>query len=441
MQLSEALARTHINRLTEFTCLADVLEPDLIQSSLDSHGVASLRRRKLPMDAMIWAVIGMALFRGESVRSLINKLDIVLPQEVDYVARSAVTQARKRLGSDVVRDVFKRSAKTWHERAEHPHWCGLNLYGVDGIVWRTPDSEQNNQAFAKTANASGDAAYPQIRMVCMMELSSHLVLNSAFDSVAVSEMNLAAELISSIPNNSLTLFDRGFYSLGLLHAWQQAQPNSHWLLPLKKGTQYEVVRSLGKHDQLVRLTTTPQARKKWPMLPENIEARLLTKTIKGKSVSILTSLTDPLRYPGAEIADLYAHRWEIEVGYREVKQHLLESRFTLRSQLPELVIQELWGVLLAYNLIRYKMVLMAKSLPSLHPNQLSFRDASSYIIFKLTQLSSQTPGNVPRDVLDIVRNARQFKLDGKRDRAYPRALKMSKNKYPIKPKKNAVHTK
>ncbi|MEL4401635.1 transposase domain-containing protein, partial [Shewanella algae] len=49
MQLSEALARTHINRLTEFTCLADVLEPELIQSCLDSHGVASLRRRKLPM--------------------------------------------------------------------------------------------------------------------------------------------------------------------------------------------------------------------------------------------------------------------------------------------------------------------------------------------------------------------------------------------------------
>ncbi|MFB9944472.1 transposase domain-containing protein, partial [Shewanella chilikensis] len=56
MQLSEALARTHINCLTEFTCLADVLEPELIQSCLDSHSVASLRRRKLPMDAMIWAV-------------------------------------------------------------------------------------------------------------------------------------------------------------------------------------------------------------------------------------------------------------------------------------------------------------------------------------------------------------------------------------------------
>lgn len=117
MQLSEALARTSINRLTEFSCLADVLEPDIIQSCLEASGVATLRKRKLPMDAMIWAVIGMALFRTESVRQLINKLDIVLPQEVDYVARSAITQARKKLGSDVVRDVFHQSAHIWHSRA------------------------------------------------------------------------------------------------------------------------------------------------------------------------------------------------------------------------------------------------------------------------------------------------------------------------------------
>lgn len=144
MELSEALARTSINRLTEFSSLSDVLEPDVIQSCLDSNGVATLRKRKLPMDAMVWAVIGMSLFRTESVRQLINKLDILLPQEVDYVARSAVTQARKKLGSDVVRDVFQQSANTWHERAEHPHWCGLNLYCVDGVVWRTPDTKGNS---------------------------------------------------------------------------------------------------------------------------------------------------------------------------------------------------------------------------------------------------------------------------------------------------------
>ncbi|GIU16037.1 hypothetical protein [Shewanella glacialipiscicola] len=102
--------------------------------------------------------------------------------------------------------------------------------------------------------------------------------------------------------------------------------------------------------------------------------------MKGKLVAMLTSLTDSMRYPSEDIVDLLCP----SIGYREMKQHLLESRFTLRSQLPERVTQELWGVLLAYNLIRYKMLLMTKSLSSVHPNQLSFRDAASHIIFKLT---------------------------------------------------------
>jgi len=75
--------------------------------------------------------------------------------------------------------------------------------------------------------------------------------------------------------------------------------------------------------------------------------------VNGKESDILTSMTDPMRFPVAEIVDLYAHRWEIELGFREMKQSLLDSQFTLRSNQPELIKQELWGILLAYNLIRY----------------------------------------------------------------------------------------
>ena len=78
----------------------------------------------------------------------------------------------------------------------------------------------NSAAFSRSANKAYESSYPQVRMVCMMELSSHLIVNSAFASVAESEMNLAANLVDSIPDNSLTLFDKGFYSLGLLHDWQ-----------------------------------------------------------------------------------------------------------------------------------------------------------------------------------------------------------------------------
>ncbi|HDZ8982377.1 TPA: IS4 family transposase, partial [Aeromonas veronii] len=89
--------------------------------------------------------------------------------------------------------------------------------------------------------------------------------------------------------------------LGLLHAWQSAGVERHWLLPLKKGTQYEVVHKLGRQDVLVRLKTSPQARKKWSQLPDTVEARLLTRHINGKERQVLTSMVDPMRFPGADI--------------------------------------------------------------------------------------------------------------------------------------------
>ncbi|MCW0311038.1 hypothetical protein NB694_000838 [Pantoea ananatis] len=72
------------------------------------------------------------------------------------------------------------------------------------------------------------------------------------------------------------------------------------------------------------------------------------------------------------MADLYSHRWETELGYQEIKQTMQLSRLTLSSKKPELVEQELWGVLLACNLVRYKMIKMAGHLKGYWPNQLSF---------------------------------------------------------------------
>jgi IS4 transposase len=439
VELSDALSLTALNKPSEFTELNDLLDPKLVNDALESEGICTFRKRKLPMEQMVWAVVGMALFRKFPMRQLVNQLDIVLPNDKPYVASSAVTQARKKLGYKAIESIFNQTQVLWNEKAEHPDWCGLTLLGVDGVVWRTPDSQDNNAAFAKTRNNHNEASYPQVRMVCQMELTSHLLTQSAFDCISTNEMTLAESLIDKTPDHTLTLFDKGFYSLGLLNRWHQTGTERHWLMPLKKNTQYEVIRKIGRQDRVVRLTTSPQAKKKFIDLPDSIEARLLSKTIKGKKVEILTSLIDPMRFPAAEIVDLYAHRWEIELGFREMKQSLLDNRFTLRSNQPELIKQELWGMLLAYNLIRYQMILMARSLKGVHPNQLSFHGASLHIISHLSMLPFCTPGNIPKYVMDITKAAKQFVLPGRRERSYPRALKCSKNRYPIK-KRNAVHS-
>ena len=142
-----------------------------------------------------------------------------------------------------------------------------------------------------------DVYLPQVRMVCQMELTSHLLTAASFDSVAENEMTLAANLIEKTPDNSLTLFDKGFYSLGLLYQWQTSGIERHWLLKLKKGTQYQVIHQLSKGHEIIELTTTPQARKKWSGLPDTFRARLITKVINGKLYQILTSMIDPMRFP------------------------------------------------------------------------------------------------------------------------------------------------
>jgi len=440
LQLSTALSQVSQTNFTEFTELNGLLEPSIIDKALAQSGIATIRKRKLPMEQMVWAVIGMALFRKMSMRQLVNQLDIILPNGEPYVAPSAVTQARKKLGHQAIECIFNQTQSLWHEKSAQPTWCGLSLLGVDGVVWRTPDSKENSEHFGRTGNRHGKASYPQVRMVCQMELTSHLLTQSAFDSIDVSEMKLAESLIATTPDNSLTLFDRGFYSLGLLNRWQSTGVSRHWLIPLKKNVQYQVIHSLGRQDKIIFLTACPQARKKFPDLPETIEARLVSKKINGKICEILTSMTDPMKFPVADIVDLYAHRWEIELGFREMKQSLLDNQFTLRSNQPELIKQELWGILLAYNLIRYQMVLMAKSLDSIHPNQLSFHGASMHIIYQLTMLPFSSPGNLPKFVMDITKSAKQFLLPVRRERSYPRELKCSKNRYPVK-KRNAVHLK
>ncbi|WAJ71887.1 transposase (plasmid) [Catenovulum adriaticum] len=110
-----------------------------------------------------------------------------------------------------------------------------------------------------------------------------------------------------------------------------------------------------------------------------MDARFITKTIKSKHYQVITSMLNPMKYPAAEIVERYTHRWEIELGYREMKQTLLNSEYALRSLKPEMVKQELWGLLLAYNLIR-KAMTEAANRKGIRSNQLSFSSCSTAVI-------------------------------------------------------------
>ncbi|QBG34850.1 IS4 family transposase [Litorilituus sediminis] len=426
-----ATAFSSCNTFHTFEKYAELLSPELIKQGFKQAGVATIRKRRLPLETVLWSIIGMALYRQKSVWDIATQMDIMLPDKKPLVAPSALVQARQRLGADAVKEVFKVMAQHGYESNQFETWAGLNLLAVDGVVWRVADTAENHKVFETQSNQHRENIYPQIRMVCHMEITSHQLINSVFSGYRTNEMKLAEGLIETTPDNTLTIFDKGYYSLGLLNRWHQAGEQRHWMIPARKDLNYDVIQSLGKNDKRIRLTTTPQARKKFNDLPEHIEARLVSKKIKGKEYRILTSMVDPIRFPSEEMVELYRYRWEIELGYREMKQSLLNSAYTLRSKRPDMIEQELWGLLLCYNLIRQGMTAAARKLNSTWPNQLSFTSCSMAITQFFATLPLSSPGNIPKHYEALLTQMTYFKLPERREeRQYPRWVKAKPQRYP-----------
>jgi hypothetical protein len=69
MHLETELATTfsRCNTFHTFEKYADILPPKLIRQGLEQAGVATVRKRRLPLEAVLWSVVGMSLYRQQSV--------------------------------------------------------------------------------------------------------------------------------------------------------------------------------------------------------------------------------------------------------------------------------------------------------------------------------------------------------------------------------------
>ncbi len=79
MRIAQALDFLHASKAAQFESLSDLIPNELITTLLGEEGVATLRRRRMPMERLVWGIIGMAIFRNVPMTQLVNQLDILLP--------------------------------------------------------------------------------------------------------------------------------------------------------------------------------------------------------------------------------------------------------------------------------------------------------------------------------------------------------------------------
>src|SRR4051812_7182017 len=137
MRLAGVLETTAFVVPSEFEGFRKHIDPEWIEEALVATGFASLRRRRLPADQVIWLVLGMALMRNESIGRIVTMLNLAMPSGASSgtVAPSALVQARQHLGDEPLEYLFSLSARTWADRSARQHaWKGLALYGLDGTT-------------------------------------------------------------------------------------------------------------------------------------------------------------------------------------------------------------------------------------------------------------------------------------------------------------------
>ena len=409
----------------------ETLRPELIEEALNATGTASIRRRKLPAEQVVWLVVGMSMFTNASIRQTLDRLNLTVNGKV---VPSSISDARKRLGPKPISYLFDLLAKSWTKKCSEATWRGLQLFGIDGTTMRVPDSDENLVHFGKPGSHRAEAAYPQVRTVAVMDLGLRVLHSARIGSLGEGENTLAATLLETLPENSLCLMDRGFMSFANFCRFQKSTLNQNFLCRVRGNAKFEPIERLQDGTLLARVKATAQAKEKDPGNPRETVVRVIDYKVSGhKEIRLFTSLLNPKSHPGRDLAYLYHERWEMEVAFDELKTDMLNRKETLRSRSPEGVEQEIWSILLTYNLVRREMALTAQS-HSAKPSVMSFKASLLFIHdFFISHSSDPATGRLPERLRHLRDELWRYRLPPRRsERSAPRQVKIKMSAYPKK---------
>jgi Insertion element 4 transposase N-terminal/Transposase DDE domain len=365
--------------------------PALVDRVLAECGRTERRHRLLPARLVVYYVLALALFAGVAYEEVLRWLVEALggaawwpnPREPwrawRIPAKSALVQARARLGAAPLRVLFEQAARPLATTQTQGVWYrGLRVLAIDGTCLDVADTPANAAAFGRpgTGRGQGVGAFPQVRLVGLAECGTHAITKVAVGPCTTGETSLAPGVLGGLGPGMLVLADRGLLAVEL---WRQALATGAELVWRAKtgatGHALPVDEVLADGSWLSRLDAGGHRRRD-PRGP--IVVRVLDYTIDDPGRAghppgyrLVTSILDPAQAPAGELAALYHQRWELEGALDELKTHQRGPRAVLRSKTPEGVTQEIYAHLLVHYAIRALMHQAALD-AHLDPDRLSF---------------------------------------------------------------------
>lgn len=449
---SKPIHREDIGSQVELRLLGKQLQP-IIEESLRECGKASYRKGTILTPLFtVFVVLGLAIRRDLSYPHVIDWLVSglrwltgCLPAKL--VKEGTLSHARKRLGIEVFRRIFQKMVA--HQDTLVKDFHGLTSAAFDGTNATLADTPSNRERFGRPHGGRGAGAYPQLRAVALLLLPLRRVADIAYgpyQGKGCGERSLMRQIINRLPSqNLLFLLDAGLYSFEWLQACTK---NNGWQVLAKLSASVKPQRIPGKtlpdgsylavvRKKIEDPTRSPGQRKRYTTV--EIVVRIIDYQIPGfRPARLLTTLLDP-QISAREWVLHYHKRWDIEIAFDEIKTHQCatlrgQAPTLLRSKTPELVEQELYAVVIVYNLVR-ELIHQAAMESNQDARGLSFLDALQCIIEAIPHMSLALRPHAEFQYQYLIALIGECKIDRpQRHRINPRVVKVKMSNFKRKTK-------
>lgn len=237
---------------------------------------------------------------------------------------------------------------------------------ADGFTIDGPDTKSNQAVYPQNPAQREGLGFPILRCLCLISMITGMVIDlgyAAYSGKGTGETAILRSLRSSLRKGDILVADSYHCTYWLVAMCMKL--GVHVVMKNHHKREDNPLGAIRYSDQERTTRWTRDAKPAWmtkkeyAKVPQFIEIRLSDIAVdqlgsRCQGYTVATTMLDKDAYPGAWLGSIYQGRWMVEPDIESIKCTIgLEH---LRGQSPASMEREIWTGILAYNLVRLKIL-------------------------------------------------------------------------------------